>query len=519
MRDGEPGLRSPPFRAVVGDVMAERAAAANGAGLRAYGEMVDVLWKRGEKSAALRLEEMWNELQAERSFTLLCAYALGPFYKEPATIHGVCATHTDVVGLHDDGVTRSGRRTASLPPEYASALAREILHREEVELALRQSLRELRLKEEQLRQREEQLRDFFENGTIALHRVGADGRILWANREELELLGYGAPEYIGRSIADFHVDQEVITDILARLVRGETLRDYEARLRAKDGSTKHVLINSSGYFQNGKFVHSRCFTRDITERRKAEDALRDSERQLQLITDALPVCISYIDRDVRYRFVSAAYEQWFGRSKQELVSRRVEEIIGAGAYQKVGPYIERALAGETVTYQGEVSYRDRQTRFIEATYVPQVGEDKRVVGLVALISDVSERRAFERFRAVAAARAERLVKITTAVAAAVTTDEVLVAVVDNVAAAVDASSAALWLVEEDGRTAKLARAVGYRESASQGFNNLPLDSALSIPAIDAITTGEPVWIASQAELLRDYPHLAAAVTPDRAIRN
>ena len=467
MRDGEPDPSL--FRAVIGDVMAERAARANGAGLRVYGEMVDLLWKRAEKSAALRLEDMWNELKAERSFTLLCAYAMGQFYKEPACIHGVCGRHTHIVGVHDDGVTRSGDGAASLPPEYTSVLAREILHREEVELALRQSLRELRSKEEQLRKREEQLRDFFENGTIALHRVGADGRILWANREELDLLGYAGAEYIGRSMADFHVDQEVIADILARLVRGETLRDYEARLRAKDGSTKHVLINSSGYFQDGKFVHSRCFTRDITERRKAEDALRDSERQLQLITDALPVCISYIDRDIRYRFVSAAYEQWFGRSKQELVGRGVEEVIGAGAYQKIGPYIERALAGETVTYQGEVPYRDCQTRFIEATYVPQLAEDGRVVGVVALISDISERKAFERFRAVAAARAERLVKITTAVAAAVTTDEVLVAVVDNVAAAVDASSAALWLVEDDGRTVKLARAVGYNESASQGI--------------------------------------------------
>ena len=225
-------------------------------------------------------------------------------------------------------------------------------------------------------------------------------------------LGYAAEEYIGRPIADFHVDQEIITDILARLVRGETLRDREARLRAKDGSTKHVLINSSGYFRDGKFVHSRCFTRDITERRKAEKALRDSERQLQLITDALPVCISYIDRDVRYRFVSAAYEQWFDRSKQELVGRRVEDVIGAGAYQRVGPYVERALGGETVTYQAEVPYLNSQTRFIEATYIPQLDENKQVVGLVALISDLSERKAFERFRAIAALRAERLVKIT-----------------------------------------------------------------------------------------------------------
>jgi len=517
MRGGEPDPNL--FRSVIGDVLTERAARSNGAGLRAYGEMVDVLWKRGEKSAALRLEEMWNELQAERPFTLLCAYALGKFYKEPATIRGVCATHTHLVGLHEEkAATSAGSHAEGLPPEYASVVAREILHREEVELALRQSLRELRSREEELRQSEQQLRDFFENGTVALHRVGADGQILWANREELELLGYTAVEYVGRPIADFHVDQDVIADILARLVRGETLRDYEARLRAKDGSTKHVLINSSGFFQDGKFVHSRCFTRDITERRRAEDALRESERQLQLITDALPVCISYIDREVRYRFVSAAYEQWFRRSKQELVGRRVEEVIGAAAYQKVGPYIERALAGEAVTYQGEVPYLDDQTRFVEATYIPQIGEDKRVVGLVGLVSDISERKAFERFRAVAAARAERLVKITTAVAAAVTTDEVLSAVVDNVAVTLDASSAALWLVDEHGRSAKLARAVGYKESVSAGLQSLPLDSAHSTPVLDVIRTGEPVWIASQGDLLRDYPHLAAVVTPDRAYR-
>ena len=333
-----------------------------------------------------------------------------------------------------------------------------------------------------------------------------------------ELLGYAAEEYVGRPIADFHVDKEVIADILARLVRGETLQDYEARLRAKDGTTKHVLINSSGYFRDGRFVHSRCFTRDITERREAEQALRDSERQLQLITDALPVCISYIDGDIRYRFVSAAYEQWFGRPKQDLVGRRVEEVIGAAAYQKVGPYIDRASSGETVTYQGEVPYLDGQTRFIEATYIPQIGEDKRVVGLVALISDVSERKAFERFRADAAARAERLVRITAAVADAVTTDEVLNAVVDNVAAAVDASSAALWLVEEDSRTVKLARAVGYKESASQGLNHLSLDAERSVPVIDAIRRGEPIWIPSQEALLRDYPHLGSAVTPGRSYR-
>src|ERR1044071_4041711 len=87
-----------------------------------------------------------------------------------------------------------------------------------------------------LRRSEAVLRDFVETSTIGLHWVGEDGTILWANQAELDLLGYTGDEYIGRNIAEFHADQQVIKEILACLSRGESLRDYPARLRHKDGS-------------------------------------------------------------------------------------------------------------------------------------------------------------------------------------------------------------------------------------------------------------------------------------------
>jgi signal transduction histidine kinase len=62
----------------------------------------------------------------------------------------------------------------------------------------------------------------------------------------------------------------VISDILACLKRGEELHDYEARLRCKDGSIRYVLINSNVLWEAGRFIHTRCFTRDITERKQAE---------------------------------------------------------------------------------------------------------------------------------------------------------------------------------------------------------------------------------------------------------
>src|SRR5437588_5460718 len=125
------------------------------------------------------------------------------------------------------------------------------------------------------------LLDFFENGAVCLHWVGPDGTILKANRAELELLGYEADEYVGRNIAEFHVDHATIEDILERLRRGETIRNYEARLRCKDGSVRHVLIDSNVLRRSGEFVHTRCFTRDNTERKLLEEQLATSRAELE----------------------------------------------------------------------------------------------------------------------------------------------------------------------------------------------------------------------------------------------
>jgi PAS domain S-box-containing protein len=139
---------------------------------------------------------------------------------------------------------------------------------------------ERRVAEDDLRRSEQELADFFENATVGLHWVGADGTILRANQAELEMLGYRREEYVGRPIADFHADENVICDLLQRLTAGERLVDYPARLRCRDGSLKDVLIDSSGRFKDGRFIHTRCFTRDVTERLRAEAALRRSEEHL-----------------------------------------------------------------------------------------------------------------------------------------------------------------------------------------------------------------------------------------------
>lgn len=150
-------------------------------------------------------------------------------------------------------------RNSSGEPICYVGIKRDITERKKVEEALKQSQAELS--------------DFFENAAIGLHWVGPDGIVLRVNQAELDMLGYTREEYVGHHIAEFHADPDVIEDILMRLRAGEIIEDYDARLRCKDGGTKQVRINSSVYSEDGEFIHTRCFTRDITERKRTENRL------------------------------------------------------------------------------------------------------------------------------------------------------------------------------------------------------------------------------------------------------
>ncbi|MEO7801474.1 MAG: ATP-binding protein [Ginsengibacter sp.] len=154
----------------------------------------------------------------------------------------------------------------------------------------------------------ERLEDFLENATVGIHLVDKEGRIVYANRAELDMLGYSAGEYIGHNIKNFHADDSVINGILAKLLAKETLINHGARLKCKDGSVKDVLISSNVYAENGDFKHTRCFTRDITNLRKTEKLLR----QLNIAGEELSASLNTEEAlDKIVKFIVPQYADWF----------------------------------------------------------------------------------------------------------------------------------------------------------------------------------------------------------------
>jgi PAS domain S-box-containing protein len=159
-----------------------------------------------------------------------------------------------------------------------------------------------------LRAREAQLSGALDHAAVAIQWVDDRGVVVWANRAQLDLLGLTAEEYVGRPVVEFQVDDDAVDDVLCRVAAGEIVRNREARLRHKEGGLRHVLITAS---------RAGWFTRDITDRRRAEDEVRGAHTLLESLLHHSPLPIVVLTADGLVTLWNAAAERVFGWTAAE----------------------------------------------------------------------------------------------------------------------------------------------------------------------------------------------------------
>jgi PAS domain S-box-containing protein len=243
---------------------------------------------------------------------------------------------------------------------------------------LQTSLRELQGAEETARRSGEDLADFLENAPVPIHSVDPSGTIVWANRAELELLGYCTDEYIGHSMAAFHADPSGLADMMARLSRGETLSDYEAQLRAKDGLLRHVLVSSTMIVRDGKQISWRCISRDITDRKRAE-AERDR-------------AITELSRTVRLNDMFAGILGHDLRGPLSTIVMAGQVLVGTLADPKAERTIQRVLTSAGRMQQMISQLLD----FAQARVDGGIEVDRQTIDVATLARDVIEEVRFAR---------------------------------------------------------------------------------------------------------------------------
>ncbi|MBE9066873.1 PAS domain S-box protein [Leptolyngbya cf. ectocarpi LEGE 11479] len=270
-------------------------------------------------------------------------------------------------------------------------LEREIQERIHTETALRDS--------------QQQLAGILDTADDAIISIDKQQRIILYNQGARQIFGYTPDEVLGQPLdmlmpAAFHQSHRRYVDNFEH--SSDTSRQMAERSRDVSGQRKTgEIFPAEASISRLSTETETIFTvilKDITERRQAEMALRRSEEQLRLITDALPVLICYVDGEQRYRFTNQTYEAWFQCSVEQLLGHRIQDVTGKVDYQQMQPYIEAALEGERVTCEVVMTPPDGRQRDVVVTYIPDIGDDHTIKGVFGLISDISDRKLTERLK-------------------------------------------------------------------------------------------------------------------------
>ena len=263
-----------------------------------------------------------------------------------------------------------------------------------------------KLIEEKLRDEEILLGGILDSVMAQVAVLDRDGTITYVNKSWTDFtLANGGREYlattgIGANYLDvcYAAGKEppalAVTEGIKAVLGGKAADftiEYPCHLKAE----KHwflLTVTPLPFGETGVVVtHT-----DISQRKNVEDLTEAAEGRLLQITDAVPVLISYVDKNGIYRFNNRNYESWFGYARNEITGKHMSEVLGSAAWEKIRPRIEATLAGQKVSYEDLLPYKDAGVRWVKVTYTPLRDKTGEVQGLAVLVTDITERKEAEK---------------------------------------------------------------------------------------------------------------------------
>lgn len=255
-----------------------------------------------------------------------------------------------------------------------------ILYTDITEVKISETMR----REQALAQKSRLLQRAVDNLSQGVAMVNAEGALELWNHRFLELCGL-APIEAHRPFVEVMEDSELeLLTPASRDAKGQRIQQLEQRLF--DGRMLEVRTHP---LPAGGFVNT--FT-DITERYRHAEAIGESERWIRLITDHVPALIAYLNADLVYEFTNKVYEEWYHWPRGGMLGQNLREVHSEEHCRGLAPYADRALSGESVTFEVAETNMSGQERFMLRSYVPNRQANGEVVGIFVLIRDITERR-------------------------------------------------------------------------------------------------------------------------------
>lgn len=253
-------------------------------------------------------------------------------------------------------------------------------------------IRERKKVEEALRESEARLRTAIDSIPFDVFLIDAEGRYSMQNIVSRRRWG----NVVGKRPEDIAPDPETLDlwrNNNRKAVAGEVVEN-EVRF-SLHGEERHYYNIVTPIRDREQIRGVLGVNIDITRRKRAEQALRESEQKLSLVLDGVPWLICYVSGDQRYLYVNRAYADWYGTSPDQVVGKPVNEVLDEQAYRKASGSIERALAGVRASFEDTAHDREGRERTVQATYVPHMDEQGDVKGCFVLMQDTTDRKRME----------------------------------------------------------------------------------------------------------------------------
>jgi len=217
-------------------------------------------------------------------------------------------------------------------------------------------------------------------------------RLRFGNKRFAEYWGTDPQAIVGRRVADV-VSPAAYAQIgpeLARSYRGETRR-FDLVVDRADGTQYYQVDHVPDVDAHGNVHGIVSISQDVTALRRAKQALTASERRMRMIADNLPALIAYLSADERYLFVNARSQQVFGLEPEQIVGRRIVDLLTPEAYAQTAPHIADVLKGNRARFQRTLTRAGRQwSELVEL--IPDQDARGSVVGFYGLVQDVTDLR-------------------------------------------------------------------------------------------------------------------------------
>jgi PAS domain S-box-containing protein len=250
----------------------------------------------------------------------------------------------------------------------------------------------------ELEARERDMQVVADTMSAAVARCSADLRYLWVNRLYAEWAGNGrAPEdMIGRPMEEILGAEalEKMRPHLREVLSGRRV-EYE-RYAARPKGRRWIRASLEPTFDASRKVTGWvAVIHDIDGSKRAAEALRGAQEQLEVILNTLPSGVCRTGNDLRFVWMNPVYAKWLGRPARQLVGQSVSEVLGDETMREIAPYLARVMKGEAVQYERLAAFPGLGRRWISVSFTPILDSHGNADGWVTVLTDVHDRRIAE----------------------------------------------------------------------------------------------------------------------------